>query len=169
MSVEATRQNTGTSVKLGLSLRQTQKAKLLAPTPERSRNMSAIRSTGNQSTELKMARILRKLQLSGWRRHGNLRGRPDFVWRNRRVVLFVDGCFWHGCPNCYRSPVRNSSYWSAKVSGNRSRDRSVTRFLRSEGWVVLRVWECRVGSVSTERRLRRTLEQSSSRRSTPRK
>ncbi len=131
-----------------------------APSPldrYRSRMLSAVRSTGNRSTELRMAGILRKLGLSGWRRHQPLPGRPDFAWRRERVALFVDGCFWHGCPRCYSAPKHNGSFWARKLAENTARDRRVNAELRRAGWRVIRVWECRVDSASTRQRLLKML------------
>jgi len=108
---------------------------------QRSRNMASIRSKGNKTTERVFLSILRQAGISGWRRHVNLPGKPDFVFRSRRFAIFLDGCFWHGCPRCYRLPQDNRSYWKRKLIGNRRRDRSRSRELRSLGWRVLRIWE----------------------------
>jgi len=108
---------------------------------QRSRNMTSIRSKGNATTELAFLRLLRNARISGWRRHLNLPGKPDFVFRSRRLAVFIDGCFWHGCPRCYRLPEGNRPYWKAKVLSNRRRDRRRARELRSLNWRVLRVWE----------------------------
>lgn len=111
-------------------------------TPEqRRRSMSANRSKGNRTTELALVRLLRELHITGWRRHLELLGHPDFTFRARRVVVFVDGCFWHGCPRCYVRPSTNRGYWNRKVTANRLRDRNQTRKLRSMGWTVVRIWE----------------------------
>jgi DNA mismatch endonuclease (patch repair protein) len=111
------------------------------PSAERSRTMRAVKSRGNLSTEMKMAKILRANSIKGWNRHLPLFGRPDFAFRRERVALFVDGCFWHGCPRCYRAPVDRSDYWSAKVQRNRRRDKLVNATLAATGWHVVRVWE----------------------------
>lgn len=111
------------------------------PPESRSRIMSAIRSRGNTSTELRFATLLRSVHITGWRRHQNLPGRPDFVFRGERVVVFVDGCFWHSCPRCSRVPRVNKRYWGPKLARNRERDCQVTDELRDSGWTVLRVWE----------------------------
>jgi len=103
--------------------------------------MSRIRSHGNKATELRLVEILWTYRISGWRRKQKLPGNPDFVFRKERVCIFVDGCFWHGCPQCYRRPGSNRKYWDEKVRKNRSRDRSVTSQLRKDGWRVLRIWE----------------------------
>lgn len=112
------------------------------PDAVRSRTMRAVRSRGNASTEARLAGLLRKQGLSGWRRQLPLPGTPDFAWRKERVAVFVDGCFWHGCPKCLRPmPKTNAAYWIAKIDRNKARDRRVGRELRSRGWTVVRVWE----------------------------
>ena len=111
-------------------------------TPEkRSEVMGRVRSRGNKSTEVAMARLLRQFGLAGWRRHLDLPGRPDFAYRREKVAIFVDGCFWHGCPKCYRRPKSNQKFWDRKVLQNQARDRRVNRLLRAKGWKVVRVWE----------------------------
>jgi DNA mismatch endonuclease (patch repair protein) len=109
----------------------------------RSALMSRVRSSGNLTTEVRLVTLLRRAKLAGWRRHHALFGRPDFVWPKQRLVIFADGCFWHGheCGKNIR-PRTNSSAWEAKIKKNRERDRSVTRRLRDGGWRVLRIWEC---------------------------
>ncbi|MCC7107639.1 MAG: DNA mismatch endonuclease Vsr [Chloroflexi bacterium] len=103
--------------------------------------MAAIRSMGNTTTEQRLASMLRRYHLSGWRRHMKLPGTPDFVFTKERVAVFVNGCFWHGCPRCYRRPRANQPYWQQKVERNRTRDRRVKRTLRASGWSVLSFWE----------------------------
>src|SRR4051794_30840740 len=103
------------------------------PTAPRSRIMSAIRGRGNETTELRLASILRREGLKGWRRHVKLMGSPDFFWKDRQIAVFVDGCFWHGCPHCYLPPRRNATFWRNKIVRNKSRDRKVTRRLRQQG------------------------------------
>lgn len=65
----------------------------------------------------------------------------DVAFTRQRVAVFVDGCFWHGCPDHHRPAVTNASFWSAKVSANRSRDHETTKALEAAGWRVLRLWE----------------------------
>ena len=108
---------------------------------QRSRNMSRIRKFGNESTELRLARLLRLHGITGWRRHLPLPGRPDFTFRRERVVVFVDGCFWHRCPRCNWTPTSNTRYWEAKFARNLAKDREANRALRKAGWHVLRIWE----------------------------
>ena len=124
----------------------------------RSKIMSAVRSKGNQSTEMAMMKILRENRLKGWRRHLPIHGKPDFSWPQLKIALFVDGCFWHGCPRCYRAPTSNTDYWESKIKRNRSRDRKVSNLLRNSGWAVIRVWECRINESRTLKRITRMIE-----------
>lgn len=151
--------------------------------------MSRIRERGNKATELALARLLRTHGITGWRRqvrlqvtgdkwrvtgkarslvasrgtrHPSLTVRPDFVFPKSRTAVFVDGCFWHGCPkhcnpmkwlkkssmsaNHPPSPkgrLRRTGrvFWRKKLAGNKRRDALVTRTLRRAGWRVLRIWE----------------------------
>lgn len=112
---------------------------------KRSEIMSLIRSRGNKATELRLIEIFREYGITGWRRNQTLLGKPDFVFRSERVVVFVDGCFWHGCPKCYKRPVSNQVFWDTKISNNRQRDRYVNRELRSLGWQVVRIWQHQLG------------------------
>jgi DNA mismatch endonuclease (patch repair protein) len=107
--------------------------------------MAAVRSNGNRSTELRLARILRAKGITGWRRHRRFPGRPDFVFPMERVAVFVDGCLWHGCPLHCRMPKSNTAYWSRKIVRNRLRDREVEALLRKSGWNVCRIWEHALG------------------------
>jgi DNA mismatch endonuclease, patch repair protein len=117
---------------------------------QRSALMAKVRSTGNASTELRLVAVFRALGISGWRRgatlqfkteKGTFRVKPDFVFRARRLAVFVDGCFWHGCPLHATKPKQNAEFWREKIEANRARDRLVTRRLRVAGWRVLRLWE----------------------------
>lgn len=116
----------------------------------RSQNMSRIRSTGNMTTEKRLRAYLVRARLSGWHIHGSeLAGRPDFIFPRQKVAIFVDGCFWHGCPRCGHTPKSNQRYWAAKLMRNRKRDRRVSRELRNIGWFVLRFWEHEILSAAT--------------------
>ena len=106
--------------------------------------MQAIRAKGNKSTELKMVKLFRENNITGWRRHLPLPGKPDFTFRKEKLTLFVDGCFWHRCPKCYREPKTNADFWKNKIENNVKRDRKVTNELRQAGWSVIRLWECQL-------------------------
>ena len=108
---------------------------------QRSYTMSRIRSKGNQSTELMMIAIFREYGIKGWRRNQKVDGKPDFVFLPQKVAIFVDGCFWHGCPRCFIPPKSNKEYWKTKIARNKKRDRKTNKVLDEKGWKVLRFWE----------------------------
>ncbi|WP_166969172.1 very short patch repair endonuclease [Brevibacterium atlanticum] len=70
-----------------------------------------------------------------------VRTRADVVFSRAKIAVFVDGCFWHGCPEHFIMPKTNTNYWSSKISSNRDRDERVDGVLGDEGWLVIRVWE----------------------------
>jgi DNA mismatch endonuclease (patch repair protein) len=107
---------------------------------QRSKVMASVRSRGNRTTEGKLATLFRSNGIKGWRRHASLPGKPDFVFRRERVVIFVDGCFWHGCSLHGEIPRANNEYWIRKLARNKIRDREANRLLRAAGWRVLRIW-----------------------------
>ncbi|HVE16640.1 MAG TPA: very short patch repair endonuclease [Chthoniobacterales bacterium] len=114
-------------------------------TPEkRSAVMAQIRGKGNKDTELRMIALFKANGITGWRRNHKLIGKPDFVFRKERIALFVDGCFWHGCPKPKHAPLpkTRAEWWAAKLARNKARDIEVSRTLRKAGWRVIRVWEC---------------------------
>lgn len=109
----------------------------------RSRTMRAVRS---QDTGLEM-RVRRLIHSLGYRYRlhaKNLPGKPDLVFRSRRTVIFIHGCFWHGhnCRRGARKPRDNADYWHRKIENNKLRDIKNTRLLDSVGWRVLVIWEC---------------------------
>ena len=108
---------------------------------KRSEVMSRIRARGNRGTKLRLISIFRTHEISGWRRNRPVFGRPDFAFPAERVAVFVDGCFWHGCPRHYNAPAGHAAFWRRKLVANRTRDRLVTRTLTRAGWKVLRIWE----------------------------
>jgi DNA mismatch endonuclease, patch repair protein len=104
--------------------------------------MQANRSHGCKSTERRARAILVKAGIRGWRLHPlAIAGKPDFYFAKARLVVFVDGCYWHGCPRCGHVPRKNNVYWSAKIEGNRRRDVRKTAALKAQGYAVMRVWE----------------------------
>ena len=103
--------------------------------------MRAVRSRDNKVTELALARIFRQQKVSGWRRRIPVTGSPDFVFLKGKLAVFVDGCFWHGCPMHCRMPKGNRADWTRKIAGNKARDRFVGRALRRQRWRVVRIWE----------------------------
>jgi DNA mismatch endonuclease (patch repair protein) len=105
--------------------------------------MSHVRSKGNKSTEGKLIEALSNASITGWRTQAqDLPSCPDFVFDAQKIIVFVDGCFWHGCPHCKRlRPKSSKKYWNEKIEGNIRRDKKVRNGLRKHGWSVLKVWE----------------------------
>ena len=139
---------------------------------ERSAIMSRIRSRGNKRTEISFVSLLRREKITGWRRHLTIKlkqtkksasdgtkfksqVRPDFVFQKKKLAVFIDGCFWHGCPKCYRNPKSRKKFWSAKILRNKDRDSFQTRALRCVGWKVIRIWECALKPKAVHRLMRR--------------
>jgi DNA mismatch endonuclease (patch repair protein) len=137
---------------------------------KRSEVMSRIRSRGNKDTELALATLFRQHKITGWRRQVQVvtstlntssglrppfphpmrrrsrrlevKVRPDFIFPKLRLAVFVDGCFWHGCPKHATQPKNNRAFWRRKFSANKERDALVNRTLRRANWRVVRIWEC---------------------------
>lgn len=101
--------------------------------------MSSIRGKDTKP-EMRLRRALHAEGLR-YRVHGKLPGRPDIVFASARLAVFLDGCWWHGCPQHFRMPESNTDFWRAKFDRNMERDRQVTAKLRAAGWSVIRVWE----------------------------
>lgn len=115
------------------------------PKASRSQNMRAIKSRSNATTELRLRAHLIRSQIVGWKVHAKaVLGCPDFFFPTQRIAVFVDGCFWHGCPRCGHTPKSNRTYWSKKLARNKQRDAKIRRKLRSSGIKVLRFWECQL-------------------------
>ena len=108
---------------------------------KRSQIMAKVKSSGNKSTEIQFISILKEKTITGWRRNYPILGKPDFVFPRIKVVVFVDGCFWHGCEKHCRLPLSNKRYWKKKIENNKIRDRKVTKSLINKNWTVIRIWE----------------------------
>jgi DNA mismatch endonuclease (patch repair protein) len=136
---------------------------------KRSQVMSRIRGYGNKDTELALIRVFRAHRMTGWRRHQQVFGKPDFVFPKLRLAVFVDGCFWHGCPKHGKKPSTNSQFWEEKLETNKKRDRRVNRVLRNDGWRVIRVWEHELASSKQPRlaaRIKNTIKKIHARKTT---
>lgn len=103
--------------------------------------MSKIRSK-NTLLEIRFRQGLWASGIRGWRLHSKkLPGKPDLFFSKKKIAIFIDGCFWHGCPKCYRKPKSNLDYWNPKIRRNKTNDRINSRKLIKAGWHVVRVWE----------------------------
>lgn len=106
----------------------------------RSENMARIRG-GNTKPELLLRRALWRAGLRYRVSPKGVVGRPDIVFPRRRIAVFIDGCFWHGCPQHYVRPKTRPDFWIRKLKENTTRDSFQTSELERSGWRVVRVWE----------------------------
>lgn len=107
---------------------------------QRKLNMSRIRAK-NTGPEVKLRKLLFAKGIRGYRIHYNLPGKPDIVFTKKKIVVFIDGCFWHKCPVCFQEPETRKEFWMKKIQSNIDRDKSVNEKLRNEGWTIVRIWE----------------------------
>lgn len=115
---------------------------------KRSEVMSKIRGK-DTSPELALRRAVWALGCRYRVHDDGVAGIPDLSHRGASVAVFVDGCFWHGCPEHYSKPDTNRGFWEDKINRNKDRDREVERDLRAGGWEVLRFWEHEVEQEAT--------------------
>ena len=106
----------------------------------RSKIMSRIKSK-NTSLELNFRKLLWKNRLRGFRNHYKLPGKPDIVFVSKKIVIFLDGDFWHGYNWKKLKKVPPRKYWQKKIQKNIDRAKKYNRLLKKEDWVVLRFWE----------------------------
>lgn len=117
----------------------------------------------NTSCEVLFRKALRAHGLLGYRvNYRAVTGSPDVVFTKHKVAIFIDGCFWHGCPRCCRIPDANKEYWLGKIARNIERDSVVTSTLKEQGWKVVRFWEHEVtqSADACARRVRMVMSES---------
>lgn len=108
----------------------------------RSRTMSTIKGKNNRSTEICLKMEMVRRGISGWKLHANaLPGKPDFCFPLEKLVIFVDGCYWHGCSKCGHVPKTRTDFWRAKINKNKERDKANTLKLKKAGFHSIRIWE----------------------------
>lgn len=107
---------------------------------QRLKNMRNIRSK-NTWPEKVVAKELRRRKIYFSEHTASVLGKPDFLFRRKKVAVFIDSDFWHGNPGHFTMPKSNVGYWKAKIHGNIRRDKIVTATLKRAGWTVLRLWE----------------------------
>lgn len=120
------------------------------PEDKRSLVMKAVKSKNTKTTELALMKIFKEYRINGWRRTYPLVGKPDFVFREKRIAVFVDGCFWHGhdCRNV--TPENNAEFWAKKREYNKAHDQFITDTLKEKDWKVIRIWECELKKKNRE-------------------
>jgi DNA mismatch endonuclease, patch repair protein len=107
---------------------------------QRSFNMSQIKARDTKP-EITLRKLLFEKGIRGYRIHYKLPGKPDIVFTKRKVVIFIDGCFWHKCPSCFVTPGTQTEFWMKKINANVKRDIETTKILINDSWNVLRFWE----------------------------
>ena len=108
----------------------------------RSKAMASVKGKGNRTTEQRLRMALTRAGIRGWKLNAKgLKGRPDIYFPGAGVVVFTDGCFWHGCEKCGHFPKVNAAFWRTKILRNKERDALITQHLRQQGYVVIRIWE----------------------------
>lgn len=107
---------------------------------QRRKNMQHIRSTGT-APERTVMKELKKRKIYFAAYVSKITGKPDIVFRRKKVAVFIDSDFWHGHPKRFNMPKTNPDYWIKKIEGNRKRDKQVGAELKRNGWMVIRLWE----------------------------
>ena len=107
---------------------------------QRRKNMQNIRSKGTLP-ERTVMRELRRMNIYFAKHVDSITGKPDIVFKKKKVAVFVDSDFWHGHPDRYIKPKTNIIYWRAKIERNKQRDKKVSCILKNNGWKVIRLWE----------------------------
>lgn len=126
---------------------------------QRSYNMSRIRGKDTKP-EILLRKALWKEGFRYTLKNKDIAGKPDMAFRKKKIVIFVDGCFWHRCPRHFVKPKSNADFWEKKIQSNIDRDRRINRDLKKEGWRVIRVWEHdlkRLGFTGTATKIRKAL------------
>lgn len=108
----------------------------------RSEIMRAVKNKNPKSTELALIKLFKENHITGWHHGYNVKGHPDFVFLNKRIAIFVDGCFWHGHDCRNTRPADNAEYWAKKREKNIQHDKQITTMFEGRGWTVIRIWEC---------------------------
>ncbi len=107
---------------------------------QRSYCMSQIRGKNTQP-EIILRKAISSAGIRGYRLSYKLTGKPDIVFPKKKIVVFIDGCFWHKCPTCFISPATNKTFWKNKIDTNVRRDGIVNAELKEKGWEIIRIWE----------------------------
>lgn len=125
---------------------------------KRSEIMKKVQSKGNKSTELKLISLFIENGITGWRRNYPVKGHPDFVFREKKIAIFVDGCFWHGHDCRNTRPKENQEYWLKKRERNIQHDKEITGLFKRRGWTVIRIWECELKKINVQNTMKNIFE-----------
>jgi DNA mismatch endonuclease, patch repair protein len=130
---------------------------------DRRKTMQAVKSKRTK-LEKRLFSMLAGMGLNGWKQNAcTVIGKPDVVFFDQKIAIFVDGCFWHGCPICRRKlPQTNFEYWERKISRNIELAKSYDQQLRNNGWTVIRIWDheitCKVDRKEIRARIRQAVK-----------
>lgn len=127
---------------------------------DRRKTMQAVKGKGTR-LEKRLWAMLAGMRLNGWEKNPEtITGKPDVVFPSQQIAVFIDGCFWHGCPHCQRKlPVTNHEYWEKKIKRNIALAQIHNEQLEQEGWTVIRIWEHEMADTAKIRkRIRKALE-----------
>ncbi len=109
---------------------------------DRRKTMQAVKGKGTK-LEKRLWAMLAGMRLQGWKKNvDTIIGKPDVVFSVQQIAVFIDGCFWHGCPHCHRKlPKTNRRYWERKIKRNIELAQLHKKQLQKNGWTVVRIWE----------------------------
>lgn len=127
----------------------------------RQKTMRAVKSKGTR-LERQLWAMLAGMDIGGWKKNADtITGKPDIAFIDWRIAVFIDGCFWHGCPHCQRPlPKTNHEYWEKKIKRNVELAQQHNAQLRQDGWTVIRIWEHEMADITSVRaKIRHALEE----------
>ena len=126
---------------------------------DRRRTMQAVKSKGTR-IERRLFALLARNGISGWKKNlKSVLGKPDVVFLDPKLAIFIDGCFWHGCPYCRRKlPETNKAYWKRKIKRNIELALHYNEQLNRNGWTVIRIWEHEIDDVKKLNKLIKDIE-----------
>jgi DNA mismatch endonuclease (patch repair protein) len=127
---------------------------------DRRKTMQAVKGK-DTGLERRLFATLAGMGIKGWRKNVNdIEGKPDVAFPNEKAAIFIDGCFWHGCPVCNRKlPVANREYWVRKINRNVELAKIHNQKLSDEGWTVIRIWEHEIRDPEAMRIIKATIKQ----------
>jgi DNA mismatch endonuclease (patch repair protein) len=108
---------------------------------QRSKTMSRIRSKWTNQ-EKKIYNYLKSNKIKH-KMHHKMSGNPDILLTETKTAVFLQGCFWHKCPKCYIKPKTNKEYWTPKIDANVKRDRKNSKFIKAQGFKIIKIWDIR--------------------------
>ena len=127
---------------------------------DRKKTMRAVKGKGTK-LELRLFAMLAGMRVNGWRKNANyVEGKPDVVFLDKKVAIFIDGCFWHGCPICNRKlPETNRDYWTGKIDRNVELANIYNHKLADSGWTIIRIWEHELNDKTAMQKIKLNIKQ----------